>query len=68
MEDMNGLANELLDVARVLLIVIGCGIGLIKIVKGKTDENPRDFFEGLAVIVIAAVLEAASFAVEYILR
>lgn len=68
MKDMNELANDLLNVARVLLIVIGAAVGLIKIVKGKTDENPRDFFEGLAVIAIAAVLEAASFAVEYILR
>ena len=68
MKDMNELANDLLNVARILLTVIGAAVGLIKIVKGKTDENPRDFFEVLAVIAIAAVLEAASFAVEYILR
>lgn len=68
MKDMNELANDLLNVARILLIVIGAAVGLIKIVKGKTDENPRDFFEGLVVIAIAAVLEAASFAVEYILQ
>ena len=53
MKDMNELANDLLNVARILLIVIGAAVGLIKIVKGKTDENPRDFFEaGIKVIPV----------------
>ena len=45
---------------------VGGGVGLVKIVKGKSDENPRDFAEGLAAIAIAGILFAATFAIEKI--
>lgn len=63
---MDALVNDLMNVARTLIILVGGGVGLVKIVKGKTDENPKDFAEGLAAVVIAGVLFAATFAIEKI--
>lgn len=57
------LIDVLFFVARAIIIAIGGGVGLIKIVKGKSDENPKDFGEGLAAIGIAGVLFAATFAI-----
>ncbi len=63
---MDNLVSDLMNIARTLIILVGGGVGLVKIVKGKTDENPRDFAEGLAAIAIAGILFAATFAIEKI--
>ena len=60
---MSGLATSLLDIARKLILVVGGGAGIINIVKGKSDENPKLFAEGLATIGIAGALYAATYAI-----
>ena len=60
---MGDLVTGLLDIARKLIIVVGGGAGIINIVKGKSDENPKLFEEGLATIGIAGALYAATFAI-----
>ncbi len=62
------LVQWLLGIARTLIIAAGGGIGLVKIVKGKTDENPRDFNEGLIIIGGAGAIVAASFAIEAVFK
>ena len=63
---MNELASNLMYLARVVLLFVGCGVGIIKIVKGKSDENPRDMTEGFTVIGAAGAIFAATFAIEAI--
>lgn len=53
-------------IARVVIIVVGGGISLIKIVKGKSDENPKEVNEGLAILASTGVIFAATFAVQAI--
>lgn len=53
---------------RCLLVLAGGCIGLIKIIKGKSEENPKDTTEGIAVIIIAGVLFAATFAVQAVFK
>lgn len=65
---MNDIADTLMTAARTLIITLGGGLGLVKMVKGKSDENPRDFGEGLASIGAAGVLYAATFAVAAALK
>ena len=60
---MGDLAKDLMDIARKLIIVVGGGAGIINIVKGKSDENPKLFEEGLATIGIAGALYAATYAI-----
>ena len=60
---MGDLAKSLLETARTLILVVGGGAGIINIVKGKSDENPKLFEEGLATIGIAGALYAATFAI-----
>ena len=64
--------GELIDiimwVARCLLLVVGGGVGLVYIVKGKTDENPKTFTDGVLSISAAGVLFAATFAVAQIFK
>ncbi len=66
--EIGDIANWLMGIARTLILAAGGGIGLIKVVKGKTDENPRDFNEGLIILGGAGALVAASFAVEAVFK
>lgn len=59
---MADIADSLMNIARTLIIVLGGGIGLVRMVKGKSDENPKEFGEGLATVGAAGVLFAATFA------
>lgn len=61
---MDSLVKILMYIARALLILVGGGAGLIKIVKGKSDESPKDFNEGLVIIAAAGILFGATFAIE----
>lgn len=63
-DPMGDLVGIIMWIARVLLIVIGGGYGVYSIVRSQTDENPKQFAEGVTSIIAAAVLFAASFAVE----
>ena len=50
------------------ILLVGGGGGLFLIVKGKTEENPREFQEGLLSLVGGGALIAATFAVQAIFK
>lgn len=60
---VDDLAKFMMYIARCLLIALGGGSGLIKTVKGKSDENPRLMYEGLVTIGAAGVMFAMTFAI-----
>ena len=66
MTALDDLIKILFWVARSLILLLGCGYGLYLIVKGQSDENPRDLREGLTYIVGSGVIFAATFAIEKI--
>ena len=51
-------------VIRVIIILVGAAPGIVKVVQGQSDENPRDRNAGLATIGIAGEAFAATFAIE----
>ena len=51
-------------VIRVAIILIGGAPGIVKVVQGQADENPRDRNAGLATIGIAGAAFAATFAIQ----
>lgn len=61
------LVDILLWLARALIIAVGGGVSLVKIVKGKSDENPKETNEGLVLLVSAGIIFAATFAVQTII-
>ncbi len=63
---IGNLTAILLWIARVVIIAVGGGISLIKITKGKSDENPKEFNEGLIILALSGVIFAATFAVQAI--
>ncbi len=62
------LISILFWVARVLIIAIGGGIGLFKLVKGKSDENPKETTDGFGMLIATGLLFGASFAIEAIFK
>lgn len=60
------LAAILFWIARAVIIAVGGGVSLIRIVKGKSDENPKEMYEGLVILAAAGVIFAATFAVQAI--
>lgn len=62
--DIADLTSIVMNAARVLIIAAGGAIGIVKIVKGKSDENPREFNEGLIILGATGVVFAATFAVQ----
>lgn len=60
------LTGILFWIARVVILAVGGGVSLVKIVKGKSDENPKETNEGLVIIASAGVIFAATFAVQAI--
>lgn len=67
-DPISDLLAILFWVARVILALVGGGGGLFLIVKGKTEENPREFQEGLLSLVGGGALIAATFAVQAIFK
>lgn len=61
---IGSLVDVLMWIARALILAIGGGIGLVKIVKGKSDENPKYTTEGILSVAASGILFAATFAVE----
>lgn len=53
-------------IARAVIIAVGGGVSLVKIVKGKSDENPKETNEGMVVLASTGVIFAATFAVQAI--
>ena len=67
-DPLSSLIGIIFWIARCVLLLFGGGGGLFMIVKGKTEENPRDTQEGFLALAGAAVLFAATFAVEAIFK
>lgn len=65
-DPLGELVGIIMWVARCLVLLIGGGGGLVMIVKGKSDENPKLSTEGYFAIGAAAVLFSATFAVQSI--
>lgn len=60
------LVAILLWLSRAVIIAVGGGVSLIRIVKGRSDENPKETNEGLVILASAGVIFAATFAIEAI--
>lgn len=60
---MGSLIDLVLWVVRIAIIIIGVP-GIIKIVQGQADENPRDRNAGIATVGIAGACFAATFAIK----
>ena len=65
-DPLSDLIGIIFWIARAILLLMGGGGGVFMIVKGKTEENPRDFQEGMLAIVAGGVIFAATFAVQAI--
>lgn len=63
---IGNLTAILFWIARAVVIAVGGGVSIVKIVKGKSDENPKEFNEGMVVLASAGVIFAATFAVQAI--
>lgn len=61
---MTNMVSIVFWVVRILIILIGGVPGIIKVVQGQADENPRDRNAGFATIGITGVAFAASFAIK----
>ena len=59
---MSSLISLVLWVVRIAIIIIAVP-GIIKIVQGQADENPRDRNAGIATVGIAGACFAATFAI-----
>lgn len=60
------IADILFWIARAVIIAVGGGVSLIKISKGKSDENPKETYDGLTALVATGVIFAATFAIQAI--
>lgn len=67
-DPLGDLVDIIMWIARCILLAIGGGGGLIMIVKGKSDENPKLTYEGFGAIAGAAAMFAATFAVASIFK
>ena len=67
-DPLSSLIDILFWIARSVILVIGGGGGLFFIVKGRTEESPREFRDGLLAIVAAGTIIAATFAVQAIFK
>lgn len=61
---MDNMVSIVFWVVRILVLLIGGVPGIIKVVQGQADENPRDRNAGLATIGITGAAFAGSFAIE----
>ena len=61
---MTSMMNLVFWAVRIMVILAGGIPGLMKIVQGQADENPRDRNAGLATIGITGVIFAATFVVQ----
>lgn len=51
-------------IVRIIILLVGGAPGLIKVVQGQSDENPRDRNAGIAVIGITGAAFGATFLVQ----
>ena len=62
-DTMSAMINIIMWIVRIAILAIGGIPGLIKIVQGQQEENPRDRNNGIVSVVIAGVAFAATFAI-----
>lgn len=62
--NMSALLSIIFWLVRIIIACIGIIPGIIKIVQGQSDENPRDRNSGIVSVVLAAAGVAATFAIE----
>ena len=62
--DMKWLVQFCMWIARSLILVIFCGFGILKCVKGHSEENPQMKSDGFQMIAMGAFIFAGTFAIE----
>ena len=63
---MDWLVTNLMSIARTAILTVGGSVGLVKIIKGKSDEIPRDFNEGIFILIATGAIWGVTFAVQAI--
>lgn len=61
---MNNMVNLVFWIIRIAVLLMGGAPGIIKVVQGQADENPRDRNSGLAALGITGVAFGATFLVQ----
>ncbi len=65
---MGTLVDIVMWIVRIAILAIGGIPGLVKIVQGQQEENPRDRNNGIVSVVIAGVTFAATFAIAALIK
>jgi len=60
---MSATADVAFWIVRIIIILVGGAPGLIKIVQGQSDENPRDRNAGIAALAVSGAAFAGTFLV-----
>lgn len=66
--DLNWLVSFCMWIARSLILVIFCGFGILKCIKGQNEENAQMKSDGFQMIGAGAFIFAGTFAVEAALK
>ena len=61
---MSSMVDIVFWVVRIFILIAGGAPGIMKIVQGQADENPRDRNNGLVLLVITGAAFGATFAVK----
>ncbi len=61
--DLTWLTTVCLWIARSIVLVVFCGFGLYRLVKGQSNEDARERAEGLSLIAVGGIIFAATFAI-----
>lgn len=62
--DLKWLVQFCMWIARALVLLVFCGFGIYKAVKGQGEENAQEKNEGLQMIGLGAFIFAGTFAIE----
>ena len=65
---MNTLIDIIMWLVRIAILAIGAVPGIIKIVQGQQEENPRDRNNGIVSVVISGAGFAATFAISALIK
>ncbi len=65
---MNTLIDVIMWLVRIAILAIGAVPGIIKIVQGQQEENPRDRNNGIVSVVLSGAGFAATFAISALIK
>lgn len=65
---MNSLIDVIMWLVRIAILAIGAVPGIIKIVQGQQEENPRDRNNGIVAVIISGAGFAATFAISALIK